>query len=330
MKKGLKDAIAKALSTSAGEGGDFLPTPLSQEFIGYVRDNNFLRQVFDEQKMSTKTKDIAKILSGTKVYFQSTEGGTAQKSGMKTGTIRLTAKKFMAEVDLSTEVIEDAQEDMEGLIKNDFAESVATAEEESMLQGDPSHATTATESAANDTNWFSKDHRLIFYGLISMSGDISGNFVDDTRAANRVDAGSAEMVTAIARRAKYNLGKFGRKFNDLILILNPWSSNQLLDDPKLVTLEKYGPNATIFTGEFGKLYGKMTVIESAAMTDGYGVITHRRNPVIGDRRMVTIERDKNISEDTVLFVVTSRLDFTVKYKQALCQIYDLDMPDTTS
>lgn len=331
MNKSLNDAIRKALSTAAGTGGDFLPTPLATEFIKYVFDQNFLRQAFTVVPMISKTRDYPKILGGTKVYYQSTEGGTAQQTGLNTGTIRLEAKKFMARMDATEEVLEDAQQDMQTIIRDHFAATLAAAEEETMIQGDPAHSpTTATESLADETTWFNKDHRLAFQGLLTLSADISGSLASDTRAANRVNAHGLDMSTAIARQAMYNLGKYGRVMSNLILILNPWSANQLLDDQKLVTLEKYGPNATIFTGEFGKLYGKVAVINSAYCTDSYGVITHKGNPVIGDRRKVRIKQMDWIQEDTKIYVITERMDFTVMYKSALCQIYNLDTPSTAS
>lgn len=331
MKKGLNDAIMKALSTAAGAGGDFLPTPLATEFIKYVFDQNFLRQAFTAVPMESKTRDYPKILGGTKVYYQSTEGGTANNTSINTGTIRLEAKKLMAQMSASEEVIEDAQNDMEMIVKDHFAATLAAAEEEAMIVGDPAHSpTTAVEANATPTTWYTKDHRLTFYGLLSLAGDISGSLENDTRAANRVNASGADMSTAIARQAMYNLGKYGRVMQNLILILNPWSANQLMDDPKLVTLEKYGPNATIFTGEFGKLYGKVAVINSAYCTDGYGVITHKGNPLIGDRRRVKIKQMEWIQDDTRIYVITERLDFTVQYKAALAQIYGLDTPSTAS
>jgi hypothetical protein len=331
MKKSLRDALKKALSTTAGSGGDFLPTPLAAQFISHVRDNNFLRQAFQTTTMTSKTKDYPKILGNTKVYYQPTEGGTANKTSMNTGTIRLTAKKFMAQIDMSTEVIEDAQGDIKSIVRNHFAEQFAQAEEEAMIQGNPDHTpVTATEASADETTWFNKDHRLSFYGLLTLAADIAGDIADDTRAANRVNAAGLDMSTAIARQAMFNMGKYGRVMQNLVLIVNPWSANQLLDDSKLVTVDKYGANATILTGEFGKLYGKISVINSAFCTNGYGILTHKMNPLIGDRRLIKIKEQEWISDDVIYFVLTARLDFTVNYKGALCQIHSLDEPSTES
>ena len=104
VTKGLSDALKKALSTAAGAGGDFLPVPLATEFIRYVFNQNFLRQAFRVAPMISKTRDYPKVLGGTKVYYESTEGGTATETSMTTGTIRLTAKKFMSQITISLKV----------------------------------------------------------------------------------------------------------------------------------------------------------------------------------------------------------------------------------
>lgn len=331
MKKSLDEALRKALSTAAGAGGDFLPLPLANEFIDYVWDLNFIRQLFPGTIMTSKTKDYPKILGGTKVFYESTEGGEATETSMDTATIRLTAKKFMSQIKMSEEVIEDAAFDMEGIVSNNFANALAAAEEEAMIVGNPDHTpTTAVEANATATTWFTKDHRMIFYGLLTLAADIAGKISSETRAANRVDAGGNDMTTALIRQAMYNLGKYGRVMQNLVLIVNPWSANQLLDDSKLVTVDKYGANATIHTGEFGKLYGKTTAINSAYCTDGYGVITHVQNPIIGDRRAIKIKSEDIIKSDQKRYVISERIDFTIQHKPALCQIYDLDIPATTS
>lgn len=331
MNKSLNDAIKKALSTTAGSGGDFLPTPLAKEFIKYVWDKNFLRQAFKVVPMKSKTRDYPKVLGGTKVYYQATENAASNQTVLNTGTVRLEAKKFMSRLDVSNEVIEDADQDMDRVVRDNFANALAAAEEEAMIVGDPSHTpTTATESAATASTWYTKDHRLIFSGLLTLAADIAGSLELGTRAANRVDAAGADMSTALARQALYNLGKYGRVMNDLILILNPWSANQLMDDAKLTTLDKYGPKATIFTGEFGKLYNKISVVNSAYCTDTYGVITHKLNPLLGDRRRIAIKKNEQIEYDNQMYVISERLDFQVQHLPALCQIHNLDAASTVS
>lgn len=329
----LKQAVNlhKAVTTATGSGGDFIPLPLARELIGYIFDMNFMRQLFRVVTMEGPTRDYPKVLGNTKVYYQNVERGAAVQTGISTGTIRLTARKFMAQINVSEEALEDSQEDLDNLIRNHFGDQLAAAEEEAMVAGDRNHSpTTGTESAATATTWFNKDHRLAINGINTLAGDIVGSFTSENRAANRVNAGNNSLATSHIRTAMYNMGKYGRRMSDLVLIVNPWSTNQLLDDDKLVTVEKYGPNATILTGEFGKLYGRVTVIQSAYMPNGFAVLTHRNNGYIGDRRRVRIRTDDEIQTDERLYVITERIDFQCQYQPALVQIMNLEEPSTVS
>lgn len=331
----LVKSIAKAMSTASSEGGDFLPQPLALDYIKWVRDANFMRQLFKTTNMTTKTKDYPKVLGSTKVYYQATEGGSAQQTDFSTGTLRLEAKKLMAEVRVSEEVIEDAQGDFVAIVRENIAAAQAEAEEEAMVLGDPSHSLTdsdesnVTGNGVSDT-WYTKDCKLTWYGLLTLAGDVAGDISQDTRASNRVYAATADMSSVMIRQALHNLGKFGRVFKNTVAILNPWSVNQLLDDSKLVTVDKYGPKATIITGEFGALYGQVKIINSSFMTSGYGVVTHTSNPIIGDRRLVKVKSEDLISTDQKKYVITSRADFAVNHQGALCQIYALDTPSELS
>jgi hypothetical protein len=237
----------------------------------------------------------------------------------------------MSQIRASEEILEDSQNDMDAIIRSHFATQLAAAEEEAFLTGDRNHAsTTATESAATDTTWYEKDHRLSINGLLTLAQDIVGSFVAENRAGNRVNGGGGDFSTTLVRQGKYNMGKYGRVLSDLICIVNPWSANQLLDDTKLVTVDKYGPNATILTGEFGKLYGRTSVIESAYMTNTNAVMTHRQNGLIGDRRKVKLKSEEEIETDEMKYVITERIDFQVQYQPALVNIYNLDAPATES
>lgn len=327
----LDKAIRKALSTDSGVGGDFLPTPLAMEFIDLVQEENVFRQLFRSINMTSKIFDFPKILSGPSVFYESGESTEAVETSLSTGTVRMIARKYIAKLLVSEELFEDSQNDMDDIINQHFAAGLAGAEEETCLVGDRGHTATATSiSAATEANWYTKDHRLAWNGLLTLGGDIVGTLSAGNRAANRVDAAGADMSTTIVRQLLYNLGKYGRKMSDIILFLNPWSANQLLDDPKLVTLEKYGPKATIFTGEVGKLYGKITVINSDYCTNGYGVGTHKSNVVIGDRRKIKIKSEEVITSDSRRVVISQRADMQVEHQDAICQIYDLDTPSNWS
>lgn len=316
--------MTKAFTTIAGSGGDFLPSPLASEFIDFIRDKNFLRQMFRTVTMISKTRDVPKILDAMDVYYESAENTDAVETDFATGTIQFVAKKFFAYARMSSEEIEDAAFDMDVILRDAFTAACAEHEEKAMVAGDTTHtATSATPAAGTDANWYAKDSRLIYDGLLKLGGDISD-------AAAPLDCGGASMSATLIRMAMYRLGKYGRVMQNLVLILNPWSANQLLDDSKLVTLDKYGPQATIFTGEIGKLYGKVIVINSSHMDDTYGVITHTSNPVIGDRRLIKIELEREAKKDATDYVLSERHDFKVEHGDAICKLYNLENAEELS
>lgn len=319
----LDDALEKQQSTTAGVGGDFLPVPLANTFIDLVRDQNWVRQLVQAVPMGSKTLDFPKILSGPSVYYESAENAQAVETSMTTGSVRLTAKKFFAQLKASEELFEDAAFDMDSIIRQHFVNSLADAEEEAFISGDSDHAAAAgTPAAATAQNWYAKDHRLIFDGLLAL-GQASG-------AATGVNGLGGSMTAALVRQAIYELGVYARSMKDVIILLNPWSANELMDDSKIVTLDKYGPQATIFTGEIGRLYGQVRILASPYLANGKGVFFHKGNPLIGDRRMVRLRGEDVIEYDQRRLVISERIDFVIQYADAVGEMFNLDRPDRKS
>lgn len=212
---------------------------------------------------------------------------------------------------------------MDSIIRQQYVNALADKEEEAFIAGDDSHtATAATPGAATDSDWYQKDHRLIFDGLLTHA-QASG-------AAESVNLGGNSMSAAYIREAIHNLGVYARSMKDVIILMNPWSANELMDDSKLVTLDKYGPQATIFTGEFGRLYGQVRVFSSPYVDDGRAVFFHRGNPLIGDRRMVRLRGEDVIEYDQRRLVLSERIDFVTQYADAIGLMFNADRPGSGS
>lgn len=312
----LEAALMKSITTAAGQGGDFIPEELADDFIRYVREKTFCRQMFRAWRMGSKTRDVPKMLSGMTVWYEPSEITTARETSFTTGTITLTAKKFLAQVLYSTEIEEDSSFSIDDIIVDDFTNAVAEAEEQAMLVGDTDHtAAAATVAAATDANWFTKDCRLIFDGLYTLA--------QSSGAASPVNAGGASLTETHIRYAIHRLGKYGRNFKNDVLFVDSFNALELLDRDCFKTLEKYGPNATIFSGEVGSVWGQVKVINSSFLDEGTAVMTHAGNPVIGDRRRIKIKDEEVIADDAKRVVTSERLDFTVQYAAALVRIYNL-------
>jgi len=310
--------LQKALGTS--DLPDFLPTPLAMEIIDNIRDLNFGRQLFREIKMPAKTFNLPKKTSGAKVYY-ATEGSTAVETGITSGTVQMIAKKLMSQVLLDTELIEDSQPDIVDIILEEFSLAAAEAEEMAFMEGDPSHTPlTNDESAATSTTWYSKDARLAFKGIFTYAGEAG--------AATPVDAGGNPMTTSHINEAIYRLGKYGRNKGRLVCVVNSYSAYQLREDSKINTVDKYGPAATITTGQITNVYG-VPVVESGFAPEGKAIVLLKESPVIGDRRLIKIRSDEEIATDQMRYVVSERLDFVVRWQDALCLVDSLEQPSAS-
>jgi len=319
----LEEALLKSLTTAAGQIGDFIPPDMADEFIAYIRDLSFCRQLFRTWPMASKTRDIPKILSGMSVWYESSEIVEAKPTDFATGTITLTAKKFLAQVMASMEIYEDSKFSVDSIIVDDFANAVAEAEELAMLVGDPDHtATASTPDSATEGNWYTKDPRLIFEGLLFLAQSSS--------AAAPVNASGSAFTEAMIANTLYRLGKYGRNFKNTVLFVDPFNALQLMQRDTFKTLDKYGPGATIFTGEIGKLWGQITTISAPFLTEGNGIVTHKGNPIIGDRRLIKIKDEEVIASDAKRTVVSERFDFTVEYVDAICWLRNLPTANIAS
>lgn len=175
-------------------------------------------------------------------------------------------------------------------------------------------------------------------GVVTVALD-EGNFVDMNEASFR----GATAYKAI-REAIFRLGLLGRDRGQLILILNPVASNQLLQSDELLTLDKYGSNATILTGEVGSLFG-VKIIESSFMPSagikttgsvdavwgkgGYGVLVHKPSLLLGDLRKVQVENERIIQNDAYRTVISERLAFGMERRNGAVAIGNINS-DVTS
>ena len=154
----LDGVFSKAVTTTTGDAdgnvGNFLPTPLYNQFIELLREKTFTRSLFRTINMPNAVLDIPAVSAGTKVYYQSAEAAAGTATSVTASKITLTARKLMAQVLMSKEVLEDANNNLQQVMTKDFASSLAAAEEEAFLVGRTSAPTVAGHNGtgANDTN----------------------------------------------------------------------------------------------------------------------------------------------------------------------------------
>ena len=288
----------------------FLPDPLAATFIDIVTEYNNFRKVFRSMKMKSRVRTIPKLLTGSKVYYQSSEATEGQETSFTASSIEMIAKKLFAWIEISEETFEDGVLDMKSMIRMLFARGMGEGEEKAFLTGDVDHGQTTTTEAdgSDDYNgvWFNKDARLAYDGLLTI-GLESGT---DYRVGGN-------CTVDVFRQGIYKLGRYGRQQSRLFTFLNPYSANQMLADDDLRTVDKYGQKATILTGEIGEIFNKWKIVTTDYIPEGYGVSTHKDNVIIGDRRKIKMAEDAIIKNDSVVWAISERVAMEVEYDDAV-------------
>jgi HK97 family phage major capsid protein len=125
------------------------------------------------------------------------------------------------------------------------------------------------------------------------------------------------------------MGKYGVNPTKLALIVGISGYIQLLGvkdssgNPMVTTIDKYGPNATIVTGELAKFDGMPVIVseyiqenlnatgvyDGTTTTKTIMLMVYRDACIIGDRRSFTLKTDEDIETDQTLLVATQRMDF---------------------
>jgi hypothetical protein len=321
--KTLKSLLAKAIRIGTGESNNvaniFLPADLAATFIDIVTENNYFRSIFRSIPMKSATRTVPKLLTGTEVYYQPHEATAGIETNFTSGSITLTAKKLFAWLEISEETFEDGIIDMRTMIRNLFARGMGNSEEKAFIQGDVDHSpTTAVKANASGNTWYELDARMAYDGLLTI-GRESGT--------EQVVGGAATVD--VFGEGIYRLGLYAKKVSDLVSFVNPWSVNQLLRDDNLMTIDKYGPNATIVSGEIGKIFGKWRIINSDYVTLGQAVTTHVMNCVIGDRRRIKFAEDVEIKNDSVIWAISERVAYEVEYDDAVLFMHGLSQPSAS-
>lgn len=323
----LDDAIKKAMGVSISaeaqkaltspELGDFIPEDYANEFIDLVREKNWLRDLFRVIPMPTATFYIPKISGDASVFYVSTEATQpteSKPSFAAAGSVKLEARKLMGYAQISNETDEDSRIAMMPIIRNSFAEAMARAEETAFLLG-------------NYVAYAGDDPRSAFDGLTKIAAD----------ASQTVAADNADLIDTI-ERARLKLGVHGRSVDNLVLLVNPFTASKLRQLEQVLTVDKYGPQATIWKGEVGKVMG-ITIIEDfylpededsaavfyapATAEKGLALLVNTSSPIIGDRRRVKFDQDKVVSKDAIEIAISERIGFTVQYAEALCLVTGL-------
>ena len=311
----MPDEFTKAMdSTTADYGDEWVPTLMDAMLWENWLVQSRVASLFRTINMPSNPYTLPIKESGMTIYHGSSENTATTASNPTSGVVTLTAGKLIGEIDFSDELTEDSILAINDVLRADASDKMVQAIDSVIINGD---TTTGTQNInyylTGGSNIGSTDKVLIFNGLRHAC------LVDNTtqKSSLAAAASSANIRTVIAL-----IGKYGTRPSSCALIADPWLYVSLLGITEVITVDKYGPSATILTGEIGKIHGIPIIpTEEIGKTDTSGyinqtsgsntkgsfVIVHTPSWVKGIKREVKMEADRDIQKQQTILVISSRM-----------------------
>lgn len=295
--------------SNAANGEDWIPTYFSPELVADVYLDTTILNAMPRMAMAAEHVQLGQLTSEPTV--QRTSGATTdasvttpltEVSAITTDNKLLSADRLNVIVGRSDEMDEDSFISVAPMMMQRMVQQLAIRLEDSVVNG---ATTTTLDNAATAKLWTSTaDPRNCWVGLRREAQSNS----------KMVDAGGTGAFSiADVRNLKATLGKYGSgNFRGRCAF---WAGVDaealLLTLTELITLEKYGPNATILQGEIGKIFGIPVLISNNVYGPYHGTglnasgvyddvtktatvmgLSYLDAYVVGDRRQIRIEEQR--------------------------------------
>lgn len=319
VSRGLTD-LAKAMAAgSAAAGAEWIPTNFSQDLYYQVHLATKMAALFPQISMPSNPYKLPVVAGDMTPFIQSenttdvnTSTGTQFTASTAASTnVVFTATKIAIRTLFSEELTEDAVFPVLDFIKNNLALTMAFGLENALLNGD----TTATHQDADVTN--ASDVRKAWKGLRKL-----------TQSANDVSLATFNASQLRAMRAK--MTRYGVDPSKLAWTCSAKALMQFLGLAEVITMEKYGSEATIVRGELARLDNIPIVVsekmrddlnasgvnDSTTNTKGIVLLTYVPAFLLGLRRGITVRARFDEERDQSIMVSTWRGDFEPLYPVA--------------
>jgi hypothetical protein len=199
---------------------------------------------------------------------------------------------------------------MLGFMQEELVDYMVADIEDAIVNGDT--------AGTMDTGWASDDPRKNFDGLRKSAA-----------ASGKIDGAGVALSVALLRGNRKAMGKYGVKPTALAHILSINALIEILSDTALLTLEKYGPQATVLTGELGKVDNIPVIVSEYVRADlnvsgVFDNVTKTRTEAItayrpgwfqGERRGLTVQvlRELYAEDDQDAVLVSLRRAFAARF-----------------
>tara|TARA_E500000331_G_C17258237_1_gene714085 strand:+ start:773 stop:2218 length:1446 start_codon:yes stop_codon:yes gene_type:complete len=313
----MKNAVNKIFSDNAGVGGEWIPDEFRTELYQTFQVPRGLRALLPSVQMERETLLIPKLSRGGRPYIKGVatdDLAKYQASTIETAQKTVRAKGLATLMNIDDAAGEDSAFAIIPALSRQIAQDLEDAFEDCMINGD-----TAATHQDDIANWNirerwgasglggSSDHRRLFLGMRAAAFD-KGSTVDASTFT------FAKFMSVVSQLGELAVGNKVCVVSPEALVAN------FLQLDQVQTLEKFGPQATILTGQLASLAGIPIVMSRfmSADMDTAGLYDNVTKTKTGFlvfntdswyqyvRRQITIESDKDITSGAIQLVSTMR------------------------
>ena len=316
--KNMSTYLEKAFTDSAGEGAEWIPDQFSTDLFSTFEIPRGLRALLPTVNMDRETLLVPKLLRGGRPYLKgkvTDDLASYQASTIQTAQKTIRAVGFASLFNIDDSAAEDSAFAILPAMTRQISADLEDAFEDCMLNGD-TNSTHQDDIAAWNirSRWgasglgTSADHRRGFLGFRAAAVDKSS-----TKDYSGTAPTFATFMDAIAE-----LGELG--VSQKVLVVSPeLMISTFLQMTQVVTVDQYGPAATILTGELAQLAGIPIIMSrylsadlaatglytGSGATSGF-VVYSRDSWSQYLRRAIQVESSKDIKSGAVQVVATMR------------------------
>jgi HK97 family phage major capsid protein len=314
-------------STLANYGDEWVPDIWNSELWRKARQDNVVLPLFRSVEMPSNPFELPIEGTDPTVYYvpETTNesqlslgsGNPMPDSQVGSGKVTLSAKKLALRVGFSAELVEDSIIPILPLYREQALRKMADSIDYVLLNGDVETGGTGNINS-DDQAPTATDRYLAFNGLRKLP------LV--TTTAQAVDAAAGGPTLSLLRSARFKMPhRYSLRVRDLAWVIDGATYGKLLSLNEVATIDKFGPQATVMTGEIGKVDG-IPVLASAEMSlteadgklsydtpanniKGQAVCVYRPGWIVGYRRRIATSMEYIGWTDSYQMVATVRVAF---------------------
>ena len=320
-------AIQAAMDTAeSGYGSQLVGAQYVGELWEAARRESRVFPLIDTFQMTDPTSYLPVEVDIPEMLFvaENTANNSSEYSTVKTGSQRVavTAKKFVIHQMWSGEMEEDSIIPFLPFLRRQAGLSIAHYGDSLILNGDDTNAGTGNinldDADPADTKYYLAFDGIRHVGIV----DNTGNSIDVAGAISLPIFNRLRGLMIDGTR----LVDWGHPIdpNDLVFVADPETADRVALLDEVLTVDKYGQNATILNGELARVLGHpmigsiavpKTEADGKASTTGSNnvkgqlVAFNRRGFKVGWRRRVQLETERLPGRDQTRLVYSMRLGF---------------------